>query len=97
MLDSKARFIRSEKSKTASDSHTFMCLTAFACRRFLDLLIITFLEPAQVKERRLANREGVGSLPGPESEPRPMMWSGRCVPSEAGPANPGQTGQGTHC
>lgn len=27
MLDSKARFIRSGESKTASDSHTFMCLS----------------------------------------------------------------------
>ena len=27
MLNSKARFIRSGESKTASDSHTFMCLS----------------------------------------------------------------------
>lgn len=76
-------------------THTLSCVSAFACWQFLDLLVTTFLEPVQVKERSLANREGVGGLPEPEPQPWPVMWSGRCAPNLAGPASPGQTGQGT--
>ena len=51
----------------------------------------------QVKEGSLANREGAGgSLPDPKLEPGPVMWSGCCVPSLAGPTNTGPTAQGTH-
>lgn len=77
-------------------THTLSCFSAFACWQLLDQLITTFLEPVQVKERSLANREGVGGLAEPEPEPEPVMWSGRCAPDSAGLANPGQTGQGTH-
>lgn len=77
-------------------THTLSCVSAFACWQFLDQLVTTFLEPLQVKERSLANREEVGGLPEPEPKPGPVMWSGRCAPSSAGPANPGQTGRGTH-
>lgn len=77
-------------------THTLSCVSAFAFWQFLDQLVTTFLEPVQVKERSLANREGVGGLSEPEPEPGPMMWSGHCAPRLAGPANPGQTGQGTY-
>ena len=77
-------------------THTLSCVSAFACWQFLDQLITAFLEPVQVKERSLANREGVGGLAEPEPEPEPVMWSRRCAPNSAGLANPGQTGQGTH-
>lgn len=70
MLDSKAKFIRSGESKTASDSHTFMCLSPCPLA-VAGPLVTTVLEPVQVKERTLANREGVGGgLPEPEPEPR---------------------------
>lgn len=71
MLDSKARFIRSGESKTASDSHTLSCVSALARWQFLDPLVTTVLEPVQVKEGTSANREGVGGgLPEPEPEHR---------------------------
>lgn len=65
-------------------THTLSCVSAFACWQFLDQLVTTFLEPLQVKERSLANREEVGGLPEPEPKPGPVMWSGRCAPSSAG-------------
>lgn len=78
-------------------THTLSCVSALACWQFLDQLVTTFLEPVQVKERSLANRKGVGvGLPEPEPKPGPVMWSGCHAPSLTGPANPGQTGQGTH-
>lgn len=77
-------------------THTLSCVSAFACWQFLHQLVTTFLEPVQVKERSLANREGGGGLPEPEPKPGPVMWSGCCALNSAGPASPGQTGQGTH-
>lgn len=77
-------------------THMLSCFLALACWQFLDQLVTTFLEPVQVKERSWVSREGAGSLPEPEAQPRPMMWSGCRAPSLASPASPGQTGQGTH-
>lgn len=71
-------------------THTLSCVSALACWPFLDQLITTFLEPVQVKERSLANRERVGSLPEPEPKPGPVMWSGHHAPARQFPPTLGR-------
>ena len=71
-------------------THTPSCVSALACWPFLDQLVTTFLEPVQVKERNLANREGVGGLPEPEPKLGPVMWSGHHVPARQAPPTLGR-------
>lgn len=79
-------------------THTLSCVSALGCWQFLDQRVNHFSEANGGKGPELSKQGRVGGLPEPESDPQfvPVMWLRHCTPSSVGPANRGQTGQGTH-